>query len=60
MDKGGIVQLQTDLSPLNAQVPDREIAQLEEDCAKKGLPVKVNKNSFEFTKYKFIPFLEIS
>ena len=59
MDKGGLVQLQIDFSPLN-QVPDREIAQLEEDCAKKGLPVKVNKNSFEFTKYKFIHFFEIS
>ena len=27
------------------QVPDREIAQLEEDCAKKGLPVKVGEGS---------------
>ena len=31
----------TDFSPLGVQVPDREIAQLEEDCARKGLPVKV-------------------
>ena len=49
-----------EFSPLNdVQVPDREIAQLEEDCARKGLPVKVRKKYLEFSSNISLDFIAI-
>ena len=43
----------------DVQVPDREIGQLEEDCARKGLPVKVRKKYLEFSQHISLDFIAI-